>query len=135
MCSQHAVPPQGFQRLNVSPHALAMKTIVTILGDTLAAAALLIAGFGLHSVLGAPSWLMAVFVLPFLIYLHYRLEVSFRFILWFIVLFTVVSLAFTLFLPTEYRIYSGGLLVVLLALLASWIRGPKPRTNHDHVAQ
>ena len=112
-----------------------MKTIVTILGDTLAAAALLIAGFGLHSVLGAPSWLMAVFVLPFLIYLHYRLEVSFRFILWFIVLFTVVSLAFTLFLPTEYRIYSGGLLVVLLALLASWIRGPKPRTNHDHVAQ
>jgi hypothetical protein len=111
-----------------------MKTIITILGDTFVAAALLVAGFGLHSVLGAPGWLMALFVLPFLIYLHYRLEVSFRFILWFIVLFTGVSLAFTLFLPTEYRIYSGGLVVVLFAPLAGRLRRSKPQANHDHVA-
>ena len=116
------------------PHSHAMKTIITILWDTLAAAALLVAGFGLHSALGAPSWLLAMFTLPFLIYLHCRLEVSFRFILWFIVLFTVVSLAFALFVPTEYRIYSGGLVVVLLAPLSSRLRRPKPQTNHDDAA-
>ncbi len=111
-----------------------MRTIITFLGDTLAAAGLLIGGFGLHSVLGAPGWLMAVFVLPFLIYLHYRLEVSFRYIIWFMVLFTVVSLATSLFLPAEYRIFSGGLVVILLAPLASRLRRSKPRPHHDPVA-
>jgi hypothetical protein len=107
-----------------------MKTILEIAGDTLAAAVLLIAGFGLHSLLGAPSWLMAVFLLPFLICLHYRLGVSFRFILSFVALFTLVSLAFAHFLPRQYRIYSGGLVVVLLAPLASKLHS-KSQTSHD----
>ncbi len=111
-----------------------MKTILTVLGDTLAAAAFLVAGLALHSLLGAPSWLMALFALPFLIYLHYRLEVSSPFIVWFVVLFTVLSLIFSLFLPTEYRIYSGGLVVVLLAPLVSSLRRPKLQSNNDHVA-
>ena len=111
-----------------------MKTIITIVGGALAAAALLIAGFGLHSVMGAPSWLLVVFTLPFLIYLHYRVEVSFRFILLFVALFTVVSVISTFFLPAEYRTYSGGLVVVLLAPLASRLYRPKTQTNHDHAA-
>jgi hypothetical protein len=75
--------------------------------------------------------MMAVFTLPFLIYLHCRLGVSFRFILLFIVLFTAVSLAFALVVPREYRISSGGLLVVLLAPLASRLGRPKAQTSHD----
>ena len=107
---------------------------VTLFRDSLPAMALLITGFGLHSVLGAPSWLMAVFLLPFLIYLHYRLEVSFRFILCFILLFTVVSLALALFLPTEYRIYSGGLVMVLLAPVSVSLRRRQPQSHHEHVS-
>jgi hypothetical protein len=107
-----------------------MRTILTIVGDTLVAAVLLIAGFGLDSLLGAPSWLMAVFVLPFLIYLHYRLGVSFRFIFCFVALFTLVSLAFAHFLPDQYRIYSEGLVVVLLSPLATKFHR-KEQASHD----
>jgi hypothetical protein len=110
-----------------------MKTIIAILGDTLAAAVLLIAGFGLRSALGAPNWLMAVFALPFLIYMHYRLEVSFRFIFWFIVLSTLVSLAFAYLLPTEYGIYRGGLVVALLSALVSRLHKPRTHASHDPV--
>jgi hypothetical protein len=44
-----------------------MKAIITTLGHTLPTTALLVAGFGLHSVVDAPGWLMAVFTLPCLI--------------------------------------------------------------------
>lgn len=99
-----------------------MKTFFTIVGQVLVAAVLLIAGIGLHSLLGAPGWLMAVFALPFLIYLRNRLGVSLRFTFCFVALFTLVSLVFAQFLPDQYRPYSGGLVVILLAPLAATSR-------------
>jgi hypothetical protein len=111
-----------------------MKSIVTVLGDTLAAVALVVAGLSLQHVTDAPNWLMAVFLLPFLVFLHFRLETGFRFILWFVVLSTIVSLAFHLFLPPEYRYYSGGVVVVLLAPLVDRLRGPKRQIHDDQTA-
>jgi hypothetical protein len=82
-CRQGAMPNHAAMRLaEVGQNACRaflhpLKLTVAYFGDALCAATLLVAGLELHSLLGGPSWSMAVFALPVLIYLHYRLELAF----------------------------------------------------------
>ena len=111
-----------------------MKPILEILRDTLIATALLIGGFALHSALDAPRHLMAVFVAPFLAYLLHRHELNHRSIIWIIGLFTVLSITAVRYLPFEYQVHSGGIVLVAIAPLMGALWRRKHGGSHDNAA-
>ena len=106
------------------------RIILSIVVDTLVATALIIGGLGLHSVSGAPHWLMPLFCVPFLLYLHFRLD-AVRCSYDFIALFTAfLMLAFFLvehFVPREEREDALLLVVVFIVLLGQAIERRRQR--------
>ena len=84
-----------------------MKTLsptIAWLADSTFSAAILIGGLSLASALGAPFWLVPVFLAPFAMYLHFRLEPRGQGFRWFLGLSLLVF-----FLVAALRLFPASL--------------------------
>lgn len=97
-----------------------MKTVGIIILDTVVATILLFAGFGLHSLVGAPGWLMPPFAIPSILYMRFRLGL--RQITYLSIAITITALMLALFIlgrfvPSEHREYSMVMIVVVMGAI------------------
>ncbi len=91
-----------------------MKSILSVAVDLIVAIGLFSLGVGVCQGIGAPSWLLGLAAMPCLAYLGWRRWLSWRFVLGFVVVFTVSGIVFGIFMPRDMQQYSGGLVVLLL---------------------
>lgn len=99
--------------------------LLKIAVDTIVATALLLGGFAVHSLSGAPNWLLPAFAVPFLLYLHFRLDpirFNYRGITLLVVFLTLALLLIQHLAPGELREHAHILLPILAFVLRPLFR-------------
>ncbi len=97
----------------------ALNPIVTWLADSTFSAAILIGGLSLASAVGAPFWLVPVFLAPFAAYLHFRLEPRGQGFRWFLVLSLLVFVVVAIQKLVPASLKPGIPLILLLIFMMS----------------
>jgi len=93
-----------------------LSPTIAWLADSTFSAAILIGGLSLASAVGAPFWLVPVFLAPFAMYLHFRLEPRGHGFRWFVGL----SLLVFFFVAVE-RLAPASSKSNILLILITWL--------------
>jgi len=109
-----------------------MKEIGIIILDTVVASSLLFAGFGLHSLTGAPGWLMPPFAIPSILYIRFRLahgQITYQSIAITIAALMLALFVLGRFVPRGHKEYGMVLIVVVLGAIGQIVYHRRRKGN------